>query len=705
MTTRALSHALDPTSIAIIGASENPDKVGGRPLMYLSRFGYRGRVYPVNARRSRVQGHDAYPTVADVPEPPDLAVIAVPGDAAIEAVEQCAARGARVAMVLTSGFAETGAHGERQQARLVAAARAGDMRLVGPNCQGLVNFGNRMVATFSTVFLEVPPEDGPVAVISQSGIMSVVPYALLRKRGVGVRHAHATGNGADVSVADMALAVLDDPVVRLLLLYLESVPDPAALARVAARAREREVPIVAVKSGRTPAGQAAARSHTAALANEDRVVDAFLRHLGIWRATDVHDLVNATELYLSGATPGGRRLAVVANSGGVGVMAVDATDEMGLPLATLGSDTSRALAARLPPFTQPTNPVDVTGALLTDSTLIGDALSIVARDPAVDLLFLGIPVAGRQGYDLTRFASDAARVMRESGKPLAAATVIDSVADSFRQQGVPTFDRDRSALSALAQIVAHARLRSRERLPWLRSPSVTLLSGHERFLSEAQSLALLDSRAIPVVPWALCQSSEAVRLAFRALGPSVVVKGCAADLPHKTEHALVALGLQSEAAALEAFEHHMETMRRLRVAADGVILASMVSGRHELAIGARVDPQFGPIALIGAGGTAIETLGDVRVLIPPFDVEEALEAIARLRVSVLLSGGRGRPSSDVEAVAAMAVAVAQLLADSEGQIASIDLNPVMVGPAGQGALAADAVVERLIADRSSPIAV
>ena len=197
-----LAYALDPASVAIIGASESPDKVGGRPLMYLSRFGFRGRIYPVNAQRRQVQGHRAYPAIADLPDAPDLAIVAVPAEAAVTAVAECADRGARVCVVMSSGFAEAGASGRRREATVLAAARSSGMRLVGPNSQGLVNFGTGAVATFSTMFLEVEPKDGPVAIISQSGIMSVVPYALLRRRGIGVRHSHATGNSADVTLAE-----------------------------------------------------------------------------------------------------------------------------------------------------------------------------------------------------------------------------------------------------------------------------------------------------------------------------------------------------------------------------------------------------------------------------------------------------------------------------------------------------------------------
>lgn len=688
-----LTRALDPASIAIVGASDNPDKVGGRPLFYLSKFGYRGRVYPVNPGRRQVQGYDAFARVTDLPEVPELAIIALPAEAAVGAVEECAAMGTQVVIVMSGGFAESGSAGAAREAAMLAAARATGMRIIGPNSQGLVNFATGTVASFSTMFLEVEPADGPVAILSQSGIMSVVPYALLRRRGIGVRHAHATGNGSDVTLAELALAVLEDPGVRLLLLYLESIPDPAALARVAAVARARNLPIVAVKSGRTPAGKAAAMSHTASLASEDRVVDAFLRHHGIWRASDMHGLVNAAALYLKGWTPAGRRLAVVSNSGATCVMAADAAAELDLSIATLSSASTSALQLRLPAFAQAGNPVDVTGALLGDSGLIGDAVDIVGADAAVDMLFLGIPVAGR-GYDVARFARDTARMAGATNKPVVVATAVATVAAHFADQGIPTFEQDRSALAALAQLCSHTTLQRRSRPPDATAYPINLPSGDSRFLSEAASTDFLAQLGIPVVPWKLCRTVDDVRSAFVALGGPVVAKGCAAEVPHKSEHGLVMLDLATEDEAVGAFEDLMATMIRLGARADGVIVASMIAGRRELAIGARLDPQFGPVVLLGAGGTYVEALADYVLLMPPFDEDEAAEALGRLRLAPTLNGGRGQLPSDVAAACAVGVALGNIMLRSGGQIASIDLNPVLVGTVGEGACVADSLIER-----------
>ena len=295
--TSSLMPFLAPRSVAIIGASNEVNKVGGRPLHYLQSYGFKGPIYPVNPSRKEVQGIKAYPDLAALPEVPDLVVVVVPGDNAVAAIKDSAKRGVKAAICITSGFGETGdPAGVAKQNEMVAAARAAGMRMVGPNTQGLANFANGCVASFSTFFTTIRPKDAPIAVVSQSGAMSAIPIGLLNERGLGARYSLATGNDADVNVLEMATAAVSDPDIKLLLLYLEGIPRPDFLATLAETAHRNNVAIVALKSGRTAAGQRAAQSHTGALANEDRVVDAALKRAGIWRVQDIAGLISAAEL-------------------------------------------------------------------------------------------------------------------------------------------------------------------------------------------------------------------------------------------------------------------------------------------------------------------------------------------------------------------------------------------------------------------------
>ena len=687
-----LASALAPRSVAVIGASENIHKIGGRPIHYMQRHGFQGAIYPINPAREEIQGHRSYASLAALPEAPDLAVIALGGDRTVAAVEECAARGVKGAVVIASGFGETGPAGRELQDHMVARARAAGMRLYGPNTQGLANFGTGAIAGFSTMFIEVPPQDGPVGIVSQSGGMSSMVYGLLRGRGLGVRHVHATGNEADVTVAEMAWAVAHDPDVKLLLLYLENIARPDMLAAAAAYARERDLPIVAVKAGRTAGGQKAASSHTGALANEDRAVDAFLKHHGIWRVRDPHEQARAAQAYLKGWRPEGRRLVVISNSGASCVMGADAADDAGLTLAPLSEATQAAVASKLPGFATASNPIDVTAALLSNSGLFGDVLPAVAQDPAADLFFLNIPVAGA-GYDVDRFARDAAAFEAATAKPVAVAAWQDSVAAPFRAHGIATFPNEGEAIAVLAQVAGHTALMRAPRTAWPDLPGVQVPAGAQGFLNEVDSLGLLAHHGVPTVPLRLCRTADEARAAFDAIGAPAVVKACSADVPHKSEHGLVALGVQTREQAAGLFERFWAKMDAMGARRDGVIVAATRKARREFMVGARMDPVFGPVVVVGDGGKYVEALKDCAVLLPPFSEQDVQAALRTLRIAPLLGGVRGEPPLDVQALSRIAVAAGRVIAGARGAIASLDLNPVMVGAAGEGAVVVDALVE------------
>lgn len=692
-----LTAALNPESIAIIGASDNPHKVGGRPLLYLSRFGFRGRVYPVNPAREWVQGQHAYRDLDALPEAPDLAIVALPAAQTPGAVRACAAKGVKVAIVMASGFGEThDPDAQAAEASMAGTARAAGMRLIGPNSQGIANFATGAVASFSTMFVEVPPADGPIAIISQSGVMSVVPYGLLRGRGLGIRHAHATGNDADVTLSELALAIVDDPAVRLLLLYIEALKDPEVLARAAALARERGLPVVAVKSGRTARGAQAARSHSGALASDDRLVDAFLREHGIWRVADMHELTRTAELYLQGWRPRGRHLVIVSNSGASGVMAADTAAAHALPLATFDEPTKRALAAELPDFASVANPIDITAALLTDSRLFGNLLPLLSRGAIADLFLLSLPVAG-EGYDIAAFVRDAAAFAADTGKPVVVAAPQESVASRFRAAGLPSFINQSDAIAALAELAGHTALMDRRRANAWEPLSIELPPGSEVLLNEADSLDFVRAYGLPVVPSVLCNNEEDARRAFARFAGRVAVKACSADAPHKSDLGLVVLDVGSADEAAGAFGRLSARLRELDLRNHGILIAPMIRGRHEVALGARVDPTFGPVVIVSDGGRYVEALPDVALLLPPFDLDAARRAWRSLRMAPLFAGVRGEPSLDIDALCAATVTLGRIVWSAADRLSSIDLNPVMVGAAGDGVVIVDALVERALA--------
>jgi len=694
---RSLRTALDPNSIAVIGASDNPNKVGGRPLRFLQRFGFKGDIFPINPTRVETQGLRTWAKLKDLPRAPELAIVALAGDDAFQALDDCADMGVKTAVVMTGGLTENDpVHGKEKERRMVERAHAKGMRIVGPNSQGMANFGTGAIASFSTMFMEVEPQDGPVGIISQSGAMSVVPYGLLRRRGIGIRHSHATGNDADVTACELAAVVAEDPGLKLLLLYLEGLPDPHQLARAAAVARARDLPIIALKGGCTPAGQAAAASHTGALASEERVVDAFFEQHGILRARNMFELVAGTELYLQGWRPRGRRLVVISTSGATCVMAADTAVQAGLSLGSLNPATEDALRAALPPIANVVNPVDLTGAMLTDSGIFGRTLAALESDEGLDAFFVGFPVSGA-GYDVPRYAREAAAFSHRTGKPLVVASPQPNVAAQFQAEGVPVFPFDAEAVLVLERFIAHHELvhRTKERAKTTPPPLVPW-NNHGRIrntmLNEVDSLALVQRSGVPVVEHRVCHSLDEALTAFRELGKPAVVKGCSSAVAHKTELGIVRLNVQDEPGVAKAWREIRSALASHGFADEGVVVARMQRGRREMMIGAHRDQVFGSVVVFGDGGKYVEAMPDLRLLLTPFTRQDVLRALQQLRMAPLLAGVRGEPMLDVDGFVDAVLGVQDLIVTQP--IESLDINPVLLGAKGEGLAAVDAVVFR-----------
>jgi acetate---CoA ligase (ADP-forming) len=690
-----LAAALNPKSIAVIGASENADKIGGRCLSYVQRFGFNGSIYPINPTREVVQGLKAYASLAACPEPAEVAVICVPGAQAIASVEECCRLGAKVAVIVTAGFGEASEEGRAMERAMVERARASGLRLVGPNTQGLANFNTGAIANFSTMFIETQPEDGPVGIVSQSGGMASVPFGLLREKGIGVRHCHSIGNQCDVTVSELAVEVARDPGVSLLLLYLEGIPDPERLVELGAIARERELPVLVLKSGRTAAGQVASRSHTGSLATEDRVVDAFLKHHGLFRVDDVGGLVDAAELYIKGWRAGGRQLVVISNSGTACVLSADAAAKNGFEVAPLQPGTQAELGKILPSFATKTNPVDITAALLTNSRLFGDILPVIARDPGADCFLISVPVAGR-GYDVEAFATDAATFARTVGKPIVMVAPQPGVAALFKSNGLPVFVQESDAIAALNQFISHHELMEHVRRERTESTGLFLrphTAKSESTLNEADSLSLLEACGVPVVPHALCHSEEEVVAAGRRFASPVVLKACSREVTHKSDLGLVVLGLETESDIRSAYRQVAAQADRHAVRLDGVIVAAMMSGiQREFIVGAHHDPTFGPVIALGDGGKYVEYLSDTCLILPGSSRDEIKRALYRLRIAPILAGVRGEEPIDVDGLCDLVQGVARCITDPARGVCSLDVNPVLALDRQRGCVAADGVV-------------
>jgi acyl-CoA synthetase (NDP forming) len=438
---------------------------------------------------------------------------------------------------------------------------------------------------------------------------------------------------------------------------------------------------------------AAASSHTGAIASEDHVLDAFFRQHGILRVPDLRSLVLASRLYLQNWSPAGTRVAAISNSGACCVMAADAAARHGLRMQTLPEEVQAELRTVLPAFASTMNPIDLTAALLSDSALFSRVLPIVAKHKAADLFFISLPMSGK-GYDVPRFARDARQFAQVTAAPVVVASPLASTRAEFAQQGVLCFEHDEDAMAALAQFARHQALRkTAAALPQSSPPmpALPLPPASGRFLSEADSLDLLTQTGLPCAPYRRCRSREDAEAAASELGGKLVVKACSASIPHKSEYGLVLLGIAGAEAAGNAFGEILKRADQAQLQVEEVVVARMVASRRELIVGARHDPAYGTVVMIGDGGKYVEAMPDVVTLVMPFDVEYAVQRMQDLRIAPLFAGVRGEAPMPLAAIARAALALGTLVQAAAGKIASVDVNPLMVGD--DGVLAVDALVE------------
>ena len=705
----SLEALLRPVSVAVVGASNDPTRIGGRPIRYLRAARYAGRIYPVNPRHAQVQGLTAFAGIADVPEAPDLAIVAVPAPSVVETVEACAARGVRAAVVFSAGFAEMGAEGRRLQDRLGAVAARTGMRVVGPNCLGVYNSELGAYATFSTTLEDGYPTPGRVALVSQSGAYGSHLSLLARKRNIDIRYWVTTGNEVDVSVPEVLgwLAEQDD--VAVIMAHAEGITDRDALLRALATARARRKPVVFQKVGVTEIGAQAARSHTASLAGADPVYEAAFRQFGAYRARDTDEMLDIAYAARFGLFPESPRVALVSISGGVGVQMADAAVGFGLDVAPLSEAAQARLKAALP-YASPRNPVDITAQAFNRIDLIGDNLGIVieeGRHDAVVAFFTYVAAADGM-VEPVRRAIEAAHARRPECPLVLSIVAPPEVVREYEAVGCPVFEDPTRAVRAVGALhrfgrsfAEHADRRpgrpdSETPTPTAPGPkpappAAPLPAGP---LSERAAKRLLAEAGVPVVEEELARTAEEAARIAGAFGKPVAIKLCAPAVLHKTELGGVVLDVATPPEAREAYETITARARASdpAVAIEGVLVAPMVSGGVETILGIRRDPTFGPVVMFGLGGTLVEVIADVSFRVAPFDEAEARRLIAETRADTVLRGVRGRGPYDVDALAAALARLSAFAAAHGDRIDSAEINPFVVLPEGQGAVALDAVI-------------
>jgi acyl-CoA synthetase (NDP forming) len=715
---RNLERLFDPRSVAIIGASRDARTISGQPLVALTGHGYRGRIYPVNPKYDEVQGLRCYPSIAALPETPDLALILVAAARVPEALRQVGEKGVPFCIVFSSGFAETGEAGRQLQRELADIAARHDIAVVGPNCQGMIGVTSNVYAGFGSAFSGDNFRQGTLSMTTQSGGFGYGVIILAEEAGLGFRNVVSTGNEAGLTTTDFIEWFAADPRTRVIGAYMEGVKDAHRLLEVGDRALEAGKPVLVWKVGNTDIGQRAAASHTANLGGELALYEAAFRQRGMIRVRDADELIHYTQVFECGKAPAGRRVAVITISGGGGILMADQCAELGLDVGALTPESEAKLRAIVPSFGSWRNPIDITAGIFNQPEMLAQAMDIIVDDPWVDSIV--VINASLQGEIARQRAVELAALAARTPKPILTAW---SARQKFageayailREAGIPRYPTPVTAAKALwALTTFHEARRRREReraepvlrieAPAARAALAAAAAAGDD-LAEHAAKRVLAAYGIPVTRETLVADRAAALAAAEALGYPVAVKIQSPDIPHKTEAGAVRLGLADAAALARACDEVLGNARAYAPGArlEGLLVQRMVSAGVEVIVGATHDPLFGPSVMVGLGGIHAEVLKDVQFRLAPIVPSVAIDMIRSLRAFPILDGARGRPKADVEALAGVLCRVSALALDLGESLGELDINPLFVFEAGRGVVAADALLRpRRTEGRSCP---
>ncbi|HEY8478042.1 MAG TPA: acetate--CoA ligase family protein [Chloroflexota bacterium] len=684
-----------PDAVAVVGAGRDPRNLGRAIVRNIVASGYPGPVYPINPHAAEIEQLRAYPSVLDVPGPVELAVVAVPAPVVPTVVEECGRKGVRGLIVISAGFREVGPEGLRREREIVRLAHQYGMRLLGPNCLGVID----TICPINASFAATMPARGAIAVLSQSGALMTAMLDWADLHGVGFSRMVSLGNKADLTEIDFMEAWQDDEASRVIVGYLEGVENGPRFIEVA-RALARRKPTLVMKSGTTEAGARAASSHTGTLAGSEAAYTAAFRQAGVIRARSVADLLDDATAFASQPLPEANRVAVVTNAGGPGIMATDAAERLGLRLAALDARTISALRQHLPPAASVYNPVDVLGDAQAERYAL--ALRYVLADPNVAAaVCILTPQFMTQ---IVETAHEIGRLAQLHGKTVVGCFMggrsMSRGVSVLREYGVPNGDTPEAAMAALAAMVQYQE--------WLRRPTgrvprypldlqeirriVDRARGEGRLtLGDVDALGVLAACGVPIPRQAVASSPEEAARLGATIGFPVVMKVVSPDILHKSDVGGVVVGVRSAEEARETFDRIYRRVREHVPGADlrGVLVQQLVRPGRETIVGMSRDPQFGPLVAFGLGGIYVEVLRDVSFRVAPITDRDAQDMMQEIRTFPLLKGVRGQPPSDLAAVRDVLLRVSQLVVDVP-EIVELDVNPLVVWPEGEGAVAVDA---------------
>lgn len=694
----ALERLFQPRGVAIVGASTDPVRVGGAPVKALADYGYAGQVYPVNPKYDEIHGLKCYSSVADIAGPCDLAIIAVAAAATPDVLRACGEKKIPYAVVLSGGYRESGKDGATLEAEVRQVLAETGIRMIGPNCQGVINLTDRMYATFGAIAAEPDMRAGRIAMSFQSGGFGFTIALLCEQQGVGFRYLVSGGNETDIKTPELLDAFLDDSETKVAFAMIEGVDDGRALQRVGRRGLSIGKPVIVWKIGNSETGARAAASHTANMTGQYDIYQAAFRQAGIVEARDVEQLQDLFFAFDAGRLPAGNRVAVITITGGSGIAFADRAVEGGLELPSFEPATTEALEKIIPVFGSTGNPVDTTANLFNQVENFTSAVSHVINDPNVDQL--AVLMASVSGPTAEAAAHAVVGAAEASGKPVIVAWSArrERASDAYKvleDAGipiVPTPVRAADAAATLSEFAARQRRLTGKAEMTTTPVDVTLPDGSGA-LDEVAGKALLAAYDIPVTEDRIVHLGDDPARVAEGLSYPLIAKVLSQDITHKTDVGGVRANLGDAEALTEAVAEIVLAARHARPDAqiDGVIVSEMVSGAEVLA-GVINDAVFGPTIAVGLGGIFTEVLRDITYRIAPFDADEAHAMLGELRARALFDGVRGGPPLDVDALAEALSALSRLAWDHRARLAELDVNPLFVRPKGQGIVAADALV-------------
>lgn len=700
-----LDRLFNPRAIAIIGASSNTSAISGQPLANLTRQGFAGGLYPINPKYQELLGHRCYASIADLPEVPDLAMVLVASNHVLSSVQACGEAGIPLVMVCTAGFAETGDEGRMLQEQLGALARRYDIRLIGPNCQGLMNFRTGTLLGFGSSFND-KYTPGVVSLVSQSGGFGSAVVSIASTCGLGFSKFISSGNEQDLNTLDFMDYFIDDRDTHIVAMYLEGLKDARGFIETARRAAHAGKPLLVWKVGASDAGARAAASHTANLSGSRELYATALRQGGAVQVREIDDVVEFEKIWRAGKLPAGNRVAIITISGGAGILLADSCSEWQLTIPPLDEATVATLKPIVTDFASLANPVDVGGGIFRSPGDFERLLERVAADTNIDTVIVAL---GMTSGDTGRTAAEAiVRVNASSAKPI---IVVWSAKQELNAAGFDVLDtntiprfltpvRGARALGMLMRFAESTRQPDEKNNLLTRDKSVaasTLLASSDATLNEYSAKKILQEYDIPVTrEYLACSQDEAQEYA-RRLGLPVVMKIQSADIAHKSEIGGVLLGVDTESRVAESYDLLLERARTRapRARIDGVLVQETIEGGVEMIVGLTNDPVFGPVLTVGLGGIYTEVLRDVASHIGHIGEADARRLVMSLKAYPILAGTRGREAADIDALVDVMQKVAMLGVHFADSIAELEINPLVVLPKGQGVRALDALITRL----------